>query len=504
MKRTFLDFVNERNERINNKKIINEAFSEKNIEKAIEMIETLFVKNIPGIMPLPGFVNTVIGDDECMSKQYMVISKDNPHDASMFQLNWLNSEGSISIYSIDFFKNMNIYWRGEDKADVSVYTLGSSIVHFLPLIYDIVNNKKYSVSQDDAEKIISTVGKDVVESLYNIEENEYIIYENLSCNIIKEAFSFEAKKTDEANKLEQELSGKSKPKGKVKVAIEKNKPVKVKQSEELEKKEEKISKKHKDPEEIFKEMSLYVKLITNGSQPALIICGAPGVGKTYKVMKQLEADGFDDAKGNLYIIKGKCTTRQLYTALYKYRKEGNIILVDDADSIVGPNADENSINILKAAFDSTSNEKGRLVVYDIAGKLTDNEGNEIPKRFYCKCGIIVITNYHTGSLDTAFRGRSFVQDIDLTNEDALKLIHNELKSIEPKILGLRSKMYAYKYLTKLNEDGSPLELSFRTFVLCAKIYQSAFDLGWDIKTAESMIAHQMENQYSRAPKNSKY
>ena len=94
--------------------------------------------------------------------------------------------------------------------------------------------------------------------------------------------------------------------------------------------------------------------------------------------------------------------------------------------------------------------------------------------------------------------------VDFSNEDVLKLIHNELKTIEPNILGLKSKMYAYDYLTKLNEEGSPLELSFRTFVLCAKLYQAAFDLGWDVKTAESMIAEQMKNQYARASKNSKY
>ena len=37
-------------------------------------------------------------------------------------------------------------------------------------------------------------------------------------------------------------------------------------------------------------------MVMQGIQPSLIICGAPGVGKTYKVKKQLKAGGYELGK----------------------------------------------------------------------------------------------------------------------------------------------------------------------------------------------------------------
>ena len=65
--------------------------------------------------------------------------------------------------------------------------------------------------------------------------------------------------------------------------------------------------------------------------------------------------------------------------MYNNKEKGKIIVIDDADSLVGPKAPEIVINILKAALDSTADDEGRLVTYKVTGDLKDEDGIVIPK-----------------------------------------------------------------------------------------------------------------------------
>lgn len=56
--------------------------------------------------------------------------------------------------------------------------------------------------------------------------------------------------------------------------------------------EKKIESVKSDPKTAFKEMQLYVKMVIKGIQPAVILCGAPGIGKTFRVKQQLKAAGY--------------------------------------------------------------------------------------------------------------------------------------------------------------------------------------------------------------------
>jgi hypothetical protein len=205
----------------------------------------------------------------------------------------------------------------------------------------------------------------------------------------------------------------------LKLAISGGETVVVKTPASIAKHENEVSGgSKKEPEQVFKEMEKYIQMVIKGLQPSLIICGAPGVGKTYRVKKQLKANGYT-VGNNLTIINGRCTPRRLFIEMYDYRKKGDILLIDDADGIVGPKAPEDAINILKAALDSTSEDEGRLVNYGIATKLLDDDGIECPKKFYYNGGVIILTNYSAGQLNTALRGRSFIQDIHFDVTDIL-------------------------------------------------------------------------------------
>ena len=207
----------------------------------------------------------------------------------------------------------------------------------------------------------------------------------------------------------------------------------------------------------------------------------------------------------MYTIKGRCSARQLYMALYQYRAKGNIVVIDDADVLVGPRAPEDCIDILKGALDSSGDDEGRLVMYGVTGKLRDDDGDLIPKKMYYNGSIIIITNYNVGALDTALRGRSFVMDINFTTDDLLKIVKKIMPAIDPEHLSSSSKMKAYDYLQEMADKKMDMEISIRTFAICAKIFETcADDPEFTEEDVRKMIADQMRNQARRAGRNSKY
>ncbi len=545
---TFLNFLESR------KQFITESFNSKDTDKAFELIDKVLKKHIDGLVPLVGYVKTKQGSSEYYSKQYMVVPKKNPEKSLVFQINFSQTKDKSDVYSIDFFKDAEILFGGKSKSNLTLYTLGSSIVYFLPIIWTVASSGNFNLSKEDAEKIAKTKISGVKESYkYWIGALEYHVYEDLSQNIIDESFKLEQhgtifngnqtninemsnevrelkrKKMDELRKARDEKDKNKTPEnvnkwkqiiadiqdidsaikggattlGELKVAIKHNVSVIAEIDKELAEAEKKFEEEREDPELVFKKMSKYVKMVIKGINPSVILCGAPGVGKTYSVKQQLKAAGYNEGH-NLFTIKGKCTPRVLYMTLMDYKQKGDIVLIDDADGLVGPNAPEDCINILKAALDSDSDDEGRLVSYGVSGKLKDDEGNDIPKRFYYNGGVIVITNYNAGSLDTALRGRSFIQDIHFTKEDLLERIKKLLPAIDPEHLSSKSKIKAYDYLIELSNNDAEMEISIRTFGICAKIFETASgDPDFSDDDARAMIKEQMKLQ-ARREKKKKY
>ena len=255
---------------------------------------------------------------------------------------------------------------------------------------------------------------------------------------------------------------------------------------------------HESPEAVFKKMQVYLNMITKHLNHSLILCCAPGVGKTYRVKTALRAAGYNEGH-NMITIKGRCAPRVLYSTLYEYGDPGDIVVIDDADGLIGPNAPEDSINILKAALDSDDDgDGGRLVTYGVSGRVLDSDGKEIPKRFSFKGSVIVITNWNAGNIDSAVRNRSYVQDIYFNPDDMLYIIKKLMPAIEPNKLTVKSKFKAYDYLKKLAAEGTDLEISIRTFTTCAMLFEAG-SKSPDITDQEvhSMIREQMRMQSDR-------
>lgn len=223
----------------------------------------------------------------------------------------------------------------------------------------------------------------------------------------------------------------------------------------------------------LQEMKYYLSMVTNGIQPGLIVCGAPGIGKTYNVLQFLKKNAYMN-NVNMNIIKGACTAVELYTELYKMRGKGEVLVIDDADTLVGPKAPEDTLSILKAALDSTSMGPGKLVTYKSSRKIvtghTSDEYN-VPHEFYYNGSIIILTNYNIGQIDTALKGRVFSQNIKTNNVEILKYLKTLMKAIEPDSLSLLSKVKAYDYLMDIAKQNVDMEISIRSFITCAKIYE---------------------------------
>ena len=547
--KSFLDFVKEKKASDMNVAAINEAFSLDDVSKAHELMLDLFNKKLNGRVIQLSPVQLTTAGHGCMSLTYMVTAN-NKIDV-VWNINYLMSGGSAEVYSVDIFDAEQgakmLFGDGNAKSAITINTLGQSVAYFLPLIIDIVKTKKFNISTEEATTKAKTVfAKE--SKMHYIGAQAYRVYEGLNDDTIVNAFhianghhivnngedfvweseaddvrrrvrtaereswktkndSPEARERSlaldrEYRELCKAINGGATTLEEIEVSIGHKVSVMYNNDDTVIKAENelKTNSSKKSPEQAFKEMQGYVKTVIKGIQPGVILCGAPGIGKTYRVMQQLKANGFQYGQ-NLAIIKGKATPRQMYLTIYDYKDKGNIILIDDADALVGPKAPEDVINILKAALDSTADDEGRLVSYKVSGKLEDDEGNPIPKTCYANCGIIVLTNYSAGQLDTAIRNRVFVQTLDFTNEQLLNIVKQIMPDISPAQLSMDSKYKAYDYLMEMAQSGSDMQISIRSFTTCARIFQVCdTDAELSDEDARSMICEQMKLQAVRGGK----
>jgi len=136
-----------------------------------------------------------------------------------------------------------------------------------------------------------------------------------------------------------------------------------------------------------------VEGVISGFVPSMIIFGAPGIGKTWDIDKALKRA--HASNGLAYdMVKGACTAPGLYNALYKM-KDGGVVVLDDCDGIF---RDEDALNLLKSALDSTDERiiswrKMSSWVYDPDITSEDDvKDDQVPNKFEFSGSVIFITN----------------------------------------------------------------------------------------------------------------
>lgn len=536
----FLDFINKKNTLDTNKSKFFESYKASDTDKVIKLIDKIIRKHVSAnILMIKSPDETIIDGQRYLTYTWGAWTGEatSIKKFTMLLLNYKISETSGNVYSVSFMNGQD-WWNAQvgkkAKTPLTIYSMGTSIIYMLPLIYKVLNTGDFNVNKSDIERYSNQIFKEALTYKWHFNALTYDIYENLSDENISDMYrvsqmideavdkdvkSFRADLKQKVNnayndwksdktkekreirrQLEQEyqallnaIRGGATTMEDIKVALKRNLNIEIDIPESVKEAEKKVET-YKDPKQQFKEMAVYVNGVIKGIQPGVILCGAPGIGKTYKVMQHLKAAGKRLGQ-NLEVFKGKASMRELYKSMYEYQNAGDIILIDDADSLVGKNAPEDCINLLKAALDSTSDDEGRYVTYKIAGRLTDDDGTPIPKAFHYRGGIIVITNYTIDKLDKAFRGRVFTQTLRFSNEQVLGLIKELVPTMDSAHLSMKSKMKAFDYIANLVAAKAKIDISIRMFVTCSKLYENQVSMG-DVTDddVKSMIKEQLENQ----------
>lgn len=179
----------------------------------------------------------------------------------------------------------------------------------------------------------------------------------------------------------------TKPSGYRVISLEQDTPAQSKETDA------EIIERLRERFEILEDMTRAVK---KGDVRAMIVSGAPGVGKSFGVEKvlskhQLMADVANDQKLKKFeIVKGAMSAIGLYSKLYEYSQEKCILVFDDCDSVL---LDDLSLNILKAALDTS---KKRTIHWNTDSRLLRSEG--VPNSFEFKGGAIFITNINFANI----------------------------------------------------------------------------------------------------------
>ena len=396
---------------------------------------------------------------------------------------------------------------GNMKFDVSCNVNGVPLVQLLPMVKDVVN-RKVRMNPKDVSKWFAE--HNLWESLQE-GKGFFVVNEDNIDVLRKQRFSIKTKintlkrqgrdytdlqaEFDEIDRRYQEA--KLGVRGGANVSFDGDAGEHQAQEDEYE--------QRATPEERFSDMEHYISMVLKGLQPSVLICGAPGVGKTFRVMKKVKATG-----RNYKVIKGKETALAFYMDLFHFRHKGDILVCDDADDVL---TDDTITNLIKAATDSSDE---RIISYgtskppvmpeeefmalppedqEICGTLMagGKELHTYPKSFVTEGSLIIITNRNAGQIDTAVRNRGLICDLAFTVDECLGLIKDIMPAIMPDKLSVDAKFKALKYLQDLAEAKTRMEISIRSFCTVAKVYEDVDDES----QANRMIKEQMKLQQAR-------
>lgn len=231
-----------------------------------------------------------------------------------------------------------------------------------------------------------------------------------------------------------------------------------------------------NPENKFRAMCGFIAGVAKGFYSLCILCGAPGVGKTFRIRKKLKELGYEEGK-NYTHLKGKVGPKALYAAMFKYREQGQIVFLDDVDTIL---ASADGKNILKAACDTTVDDdedegkeyRGHKISYATGMHIKDLDGNDIPNEFYYKGGIIVATNKSPGQLESAIKDRAKIMVMNFDPEQIFMIIYSILGDLQnaTKTLTEEAKRKAFSILRAIHKEGKmkDMKLSCRSLIGAAE------------------------------------
>lgn len=134
-------------------------------------------------------------------------------------------------------------------------------------------------------------------------------------------------------------------------------------------------------EENYANVEKYIQGICKGEFRSVIVNGPPGVGKSFSVDAYLQQYAQDDA---YKVVAGHMTPLSLYGNLYQYRHAGDVLVLDDIDSVFSK---IEGINLLKAAMDT---KPVRRINWESSSATVVSMG--LPAGFEFRGSVVLISN----------------------------------------------------------------------------------------------------------------
>ena len=234
----------------------------------------------------------------------------------------------------------------------------------------------------------------------------------------------------------------------------------------------------------FEALDDMTSAVAQGNVRAMIVSGAPGVGKSFGVLKVLSKyDSFhqltNESMFKRYeVVKGNISALGLYAKLYTYSDPKQVLVFDDCDMW----DDEFALNILKTALDSS--EK-RVIQYNKDSRFLKENG--IPFSFEYKGSVIFITNVDFDNIRSkkikshlaAMKSRC--HHVDLTIDTAREVILRIKQLIQDGMLDNHNfSSETIEQIVKFVEENQfkVKELSLRTVVKACELIKSFGEDNW--------------------------
>ena len=461
---------------------INESIRVRDIENAIDVISKYLSKKHIYTY------NVILPLDKSGHQKFSIVVWSDNNNAACLCWDMKDSANIESVLFTDDVDKLMCAWANEESYvwDVCIDCYSASITKVVQLVEKVINK---DISMDNKSILKYLGNEDLFENVNINESGDYNLdrLEKNKMNLYMKIRNWKKKGRD-VEELQQQYDELKKEINDIKLKVTPKTITKLKTDSDVAKVEMTFVEQIKaTPEERFDDMTSYIYNVISGIRPFAVICGAPGVGKTYRIMKAIKQTssqyGGTMQMGRDYcLLKGKSTASNLYMQMHDFKDEGKLVIIDDADEVV---RDAVAVNLIKAATDSSDE---RWVSYgtsrppempeDLAMNCDDAFGPDskgrffYPKEFEMKSGMIIITNMRAGMIDTAIKNRALMCDLDFTTEEILNIVRELAPQIKPDVLSKESKEKALAYLQELADKNVPMEISIRSFTLVAGLYNS--------------------------------
>lgn len=202
----------------------------------------------------------------------------------------------------------------------------------------------------------------------------------------------------------------------------------------------------------------FITHIIHGKQPAFIICGPPGMSKTYIVKRTFHFEKLSPGRDYRIEKGGALGTAEVYSMLYYNRKK--ILILDDFDT---PLMDPEMVNLLKAITDSYDR---RIISYPREKKTeVGGEGSSrpsAPSKFEFKGKLIIITNLPKDKIDPALLSRAPALEVNFDTKEVLSSLEKLLRYVNPKT-PIEIKREVLDYIISLYKKNPSIHVDFRSF-----------------------------------------